>query len=72
MKAEALRHAQKINDSIMNIMEDINDLGIEIAYNGSLDGAPDWIDDILAALETASDILEDNMGDSEGTEYGEY
>ena len=61
MKETALLHAQQLNDRIINMMDEVNDLGIELAYDGTLDGAPDWIDDLLTALEAASDILEEQM-----------
>lgn len=70
-KEKAKRHARELNDRILALMNEVNDLGIEIAYNGSLNGAPDWIDDVLTGLQDASDVLENNMDLDVTVVYGD-
>lgn len=70
-KKKAIAHAGRINAAILRMMDEVNELGIEIAYNGALDGAPDWIDHCLDALETASDVLEQNLDLDTSVEFGD-
>ncbi|EEP28768.1 MULTISPECIES: hypothetical protein [Shuttleworthella] len=70
-KQKAIEHAGRINANILRMMSEVNELGIEIAYNGALDGAPDWIDHCLDALETASDILEQNLDLDNSVAFGD-
>ncbi len=61
MTQDAISKAASLNQRILDMMDEVNDLGIALAYDGTLDGAPEWIDELLTVLETASDILEEEL-----------